>query len=123
MFGLMLICSSFEAGHIRWDMTLSLGPILGFFLWFIFSRKTVQMDDRALYVSVFRRATVIPLSQISNVTESIGMKDRSVTVHFCDETPEGRSVTFTPSLMLTGDPHPIIAELLTRAAADSANNA
>jgi len=116
MFGLMLVGSSFDAGHIRWDMVLSAGPILGFFLWFAFSRKTVQMDDRALYVSIFRRVTEIPLSQISNVTELIGAKDRSVTIHFCDETPLGRSITFTPSLMLTCDPHPIVAELLSRAA-------
>ena len=117
----MLVGSSFDAGHIRWDMVLQLGAILGLFVWFAFSRKTVQMDDCALYVSVFRRVTVIPFSRISDVTEAIGVKDRSVTVHFCDETPLRRSITFTPSLMLTRDPHPIVADLLSRAAA-SANN-
>lgn len=112
LLGLLLIGASFDAGHIRWDIAVPMGVVLGLFLWFTFSRKTVQMDDQALYVSVFRRVTTIPLTQISEVTESRGAKDRSVTVHFCDATPLGRSITFSPSLLLSREPHPIVAELL-----------
>jgi len=115
MFSLMFISWSFAAGHVRWDMLFLPGGVLAFILWFAVSRKTVQMDDHSLYVSVFRRVVAIPLEQISTVTESIGTKDRSVTVHFRSDTPFGRSITFSPTPILARDPHPIVVELLARA--------
>ena len=114
LFLLAFIGWSLEAGHARWDLLLP-GGVLAAFLVFAVSRKTVQMDEEFLYVSVFRRVVSIPFDQVSTVTESIGMKDRSVTIHFRIATPFGRSVTFSPSTMLTRDPHPIVSELLAHA--------
>ena len=96
-------------------MFLIFGGVWIFLLLFAISRKTVQMDDHCLYVSVFRRVVSIPFGEISSVTEYIGMKDRSVTVHFQCETPFGHSITFTPIFMFSRAPHPIVAELLGRA--------
>jgi hypothetical protein len=76
------------------------------------------MDDRFLYVSVFRRVSQIPLDQIARVTEAIGMRDRAVTVHFRNETSFGRTITFTPTLVFGREPHPIVAELSRHAAKD-----
>jgi len=80
------------------------------------SRKTVQMDDHTLYVSVFRRIVPIPRAEIASATEwtahRMGRSDRTVTLHFRGETPFGRSITFTPSGLGEPIPHPIIAELL-----------
>ena len=82
-----------------------------FFVLLIISRKTVQLDDRNLYVSVFRRVTTIPLSQIAAVSEKIGLRDRVVTVRFRDDTPVGHSIQFSPTFRLPRDPHPIVREL------------
>jgi hypothetical protein len=114
MFGVMFIGDCFDAGHVRWDKLFLPGGIFALLLWFAIARKTVQIDDRFLYVSVFRRAVAIPLDQIETVKESIGMNAnaRSVTVHFRNKTPFGRSIKFSPTLMLTREEHPIVAELL-----------
>ena len=104
---------SLSERRVLWDLILPFGAALGF-LWFAVSRKTVQMDEHSLYVSVFRRVVQIPLRQIAGVTESIGMRDRAVTVHFRGETPFGRSITFTPTLRFDRDSHPIVAELLNQ---------
>jgi len=105
---------SLSERRVLWDLILPFGAVLGFFLWFAVSRKTVQIDEHFLYVSVFRRVVQIPRGQIANVTESIGMRDRAVTVHFRSETPFGRSITFTPTLKFDRDSHPIVAELLSQ---------
>ena len=109
------IAGSLNTGHIPWSQLFLFGGALILFLWFAVSRKTVQMDDRFLYVSVFRKVTSIQLDEISAVTEFIGMKDRSVTVHFRSRTPFGHSITFTPTFMFSRDSHPIVAELMTHA--------
>jgi len=109
------IAGCLNTGRILWSALPLLGGLLALFLWFSVSRKTVQMDGRFLYVSVFRRVVSIPLEQISTVTESVGMRDRSVTIHFRSNTPFGRSITFTPTFMFTRDPHPVVAELLAHA--------
>jgi hypothetical protein len=101
---------SLSEGRVRWDLIVPFGAALGF-LWFAMSRKTVQIDEHFLYVSVFRRVVQIPLRQIAAVTESIGMRDRAVTVRFRSPTPFGLAITFTPTLLVGRDPHPIVAEL------------
>jgi len=113
MFTLVFIGASFDAGRIRWDV-LPVAGVSVAFLWFAVSRKTVQMDDQWLYVSVFGRVAEIPLDQIAAVTESIGMNvnSRSVSVQFRCDTPFGRSITFSPTFMFTREPHPIVSELL-----------
>jgi hypothetical protein len=113
LFSVGFIAGLLNTGRILWSALFLPGGVLAFFLWFSISRKTVQIDNQFLYVSVFRRVVSIPLEQISTVSETIGMKGRFVTIHFRSETPFGRSITFTPTFMFTRDPHPIVAELLT----------
>jgi hypothetical protein len=111
IFGMTAFGWSLSEGRVLWDLILPFGAVLGFFLCFAVSRKTVQIDEHSLYVSVFRRVVQIPLRQIAAVTESIGMRDRAVTVRFRSPTPFGLTITFTPTLSLGRDPHPIVAEL------------
>ena len=115
MFGIIAFAWSIGAGRIIWGFVLPSACLRGFFFWYLAARKTVQIDDYFLYVSAFRRVVAIPLTEISNVTESIGSRDRCVTIRFRNNTPFGRSITFTPTLVLTRDPHPIVAELLVHA--------
>jgi hypothetical protein len=118
LFAAGVFAGSLSAGRVLWEAVLLPGGVLGFLLWFAVSRKTVQMDDRFLYVSVFRRVSQIPLDQIARVTEAIGMRDRAVTVRFRNETPFGRTITFTPTLVFGREPHPIVSELSRHAAKD-----
>ena len=113
----------FSPGPVFWGaLALSVGWLA--FVFVVFSYKTVKMDDRFLYVSVFRKVVPIPLDEISSVTESIGLRGgRSVTVEFRGETPFGRSISFMPTLVFSldpfyRDPHPIVAELMAHASLD-----
>ncbi len=123
IFAISAFSSSLSADRVLWAFILPFGGLLGLFLWFALSRKTVQMDDHFLYVSVVRRVVQIPLDQIASVTETIGMRDRAVTVHFRGETPCGRSMTFTPTLVFDRESHPIVAELSSYAVRDEKQNA
>lgn len=116
----VLMAAGFLAGYtftgpVPWSELLLFGGVWFFFFWFAVSRKTIQLDDHFLYISVFRRVVPIPLGDISSVTETVGMKDRSVTIYFRRDTPFGRSVTFTPTLVFGSARHPIVTELLTAA--------
>jgi hypothetical protein len=102
---------SLTTGRFPWQFIFPFGVMLGLFFWFAVSRKTVQMDSQYLYVSVFRRVVQIPLAQIASVTEVIGNRDRAVTIHFRSETPYGRAITFTPTMKIDREPHPIVTEL------------
>ena len=111
VFVINAISWSLSAGRVLWKFILPFGDVLEVFLWLVMSRKTVQMDDRFLYVSVFRRVVQIPLDQIAKVTETVGSRDRAVTVHFHSDTPCGRAITFSPTLIFGRESHPIVAEL------------
>jgi hypothetical protein len=106
-----LISWSFDAGRFLWSLLILPGGVVLFFVLLIMLRKTVQMDDRNLYVSVFRRVSEIPLSQIGSVSEKIGLRDRVVTIWFRGDTPVGHSIQFSPTFRLTREPHPIVKEL------------
>jgi hypothetical protein len=123
IFVITAISRSLSAGRILWDLILPFGGVLGVFLWLAMSRKTVQMDDRFLYVSVFRRVVQIPLDQIAKVTETIGSRDRAVTVHFHSDTPCGHAITFSPTMMFGRESHPIVTELSRYIVSDEKRNA
>ena len=111
LFFAFFLATSFDAGRPQWKLFLFPGTVLGILVAFATSRKTVQLDDHCLYVSTFRRVTAIPLEQIQSVSETIGMKDRFVTIHFRCDTPVGRSICFTPTVRFDYEPHPIVSEL------------
>lgn len=111
LFFALFLVSSLDAGHLQWQLLFVPGSVLGIFLVFAASRKTVQMDDRCLYISTFRKVTAIPLEDIQGVSETIGLRDRFVTVHFRHDTPVGRSICFTPTAQFDYKPHPIVSEL------------
>ena len=121
MLAVMTVAETLSAGRVLWQFILPLGVMLGLFFCFAVSRKTVQMDSRYLYVSIFRRVVQIPLDQIASVTEVIGNRDRAVTIHIRSETPYGRAITFTPTMKIDREPHPIVAELSSYAEADKIN--
>ena len=101
MMSLMFVSNVYWMEHIPWTTLILLGGMLALFLWITISRKTVQIDDSFLYVSVFRRVATIPLKEIEKVTECIGMNDRCVIIHFRNNTQFGRSISFTPTSLLS----------------------
>lgn len=110
----LFLASSLDLSRPQWQLLLP-GGVLAVFLVFAASRKTVQLDERCLYVSTFRKVTAIPLEDIQSVSETIGLKDRFVTVQFRHDTPVGRSICFTPTVQFDYDPHPIVSELQAHA--------
>jgi hypothetical protein len=117
MFGLFMFPGIFDATHVQWYLFLPHVGVYALFLRTAIYRKTVQMDDHSLYISVFRRVVVIPFEQIADVTASRRKYARGemwdVTIHFKSDTPFGRSIVFAPHDAPTqGGAHPIVGELL-----------
>ena len=75
--------------------------------------KRVRLDERALYVSNFRKEIRVPLTDIEEVTQSRWIKGQPVTIRFRTETEFGTRITFMPKVRLFWfwRTHPIVAEL------------
>ena len=111
LFLASFLASSLDAGRPQWWLLLFPGSVLCIFLVLATVHKTVQLDDRCLYVSTFRSATAISLEQIQSVSETIRLNYRLVTIHFRHDTPVGRSIRFTPTVQFDYKPHFILSEL------------
>jgi hypothetical protein len=87
-----------NGGAMRFVVLVSV-CVLPFYLWDTIRLKLVRMDDRSLYVSDFHeQEIVVPLATVTRVTDSwfVWANPQTVTIHFSDVTPFGRSVTFVP---------------------------
>ena len=80
---------------------------------FVSPLKTVRIDDKAFYVSNYRKEIRIPFSQVDKVTDNRVMNTKPVTIHFRTETESGRRVVFMPTINLSSwmSSHPIADEL------------
>lgn len=93
-------------------------PLIGllgiFSMYFTVMRyKKVSVDERFLYVSNYRKEIKIPVSNISDVTETKWIRTRPITIHLKTESEFGRKIVFTPKMngfRVFAD-NPIIAEL------------
>jgi hypothetical protein len=74
--------------------------------------KRVRVDDRALLISNYRREIAVPLNMIDHVTENRWINIHPVTVHFREQTPFGRRITFMPKMRFAlRGPHPVVTQL------------
>ena len=115
LFLASFLASSLDMGRPQWSILLFPGSILFIFLVLATVHKTVQLDDRCLYVSAFRKVTPIPLKEIQSVSERIFLNYRLVTIHFRRDTPVGRSIRFTPTVQFDYKPHAILPALQAHA--------
>lgn len=95
-------------------MILGAGALgLAFIWWFGGSLKRVRMDDTALYVSNYSKEIAVPLTEVTDVTQSWGASVNPVTIAFRSATEFGTSVEFIPELRwgsLLGSP-PVTKEI------------
>lgn len=89
----------------------------GYLIWDSVRIKTVSVDDQSLYVSNYKTEIAIPLSQISNVTESRWLQGHPVTVHLKSPSAFGDKIRFLPikEPFLFLESHPVVGELKTLA--------
>lgn len=93
-----------------------------FVFWIVFSvfwlfssagYKHVSVDDDYLYVSNYLRETVIPLSDIYDVTENVWLNTHPVTIHLKSPSEFGDKIVFMPTTRYFTffNSHPVINEL------------
>jgi hypothetical protein len=117
----ILWTSGFAVGS--WQLFSSPNPGAGIFwsfgvLWSLFiwwscvPLKRVRMDDRALYISNYRREIAVPLREVAEVTGVWWNRDRQVTIRLHSETEFGSKIVFMPKQRwLAWGPHPVVAEI------------
>lgn len=99
-----VVCSVFGLGALGlfllgtiawWQALLFLGGLTAFVIApFMIFQKTVEVDDRFLYVSRVGKAAVIPLDQIQQVTEVVMLYARFFTIHLASDSAFGRAIRF-----------------------------
>lgn len=93
-------------------------PLIGLFgifsMYFTVMRyKKVAVDDDFLYISNYRNEIKVPLSNISEVTETKWIRTRPITIHLKSDSEFGRKIVFTSKMKgfrVFAD-NPIVAEL------------
>ncbi len=89
-------------------------------VWYFFAGRllVVQLDDKSLYVSNYRREIEIPLSEVAKVVENKLINTRNVTIYLTRPSAFGSQITFMPEvqLFLFFRDHPVVAQLSQSAA-------
>jgi hypothetical protein len=93
-----------------------LGLLIGCLMlyWFCIPLKSVEIDERYLYVSNFRKTIQIPFSKIEAVTESSFINIHPVWIKFKTPTEFGEKIIFMPyfhfgSILMMS--HPVVSKL------------
>ncbi len=73
--------------------------------------KVVQIDDKFLYISNFRKEISMPISEIANVAESYLINLHPIFISFKNKTAFGKTIMFTPKGFYLRMRHPIANEL------------
>lgn len=84
-----------------------------FIRWLCFPLKRVRMDERSLYVSNYRDEILVPLADVSIVTENRWVNIHPVTIHLHRETEFGDRIVFMPKIRWFAfwSSHPVVAEI------------
>lgn len=95
-----------------------LGLVFGCMLfYFLVGRaKKVEISDKYLYVSNFKKSIKIPITNIKRVSDNILFSPRSINVEFYKETEFGRSITFIAytQFFLFYNSHPAVRDINMR---------
>ncbi len=114
----------------KWDTTaplwvwilgmLMLISLLTIVIRHIWSLKSVDIDDKYLYISGIRKEIVVPMSQIRDVSALYWSSPQILTIHLQDRSDFGRTIRFVTPLKLVSyhTTHPLVNELLTLAASN-----
>src|SRR5690349_4561263 len=104
--------------HVKWTVLLATVAGAAFIYWTCVPLKNVELDDKALYISNYRKDIVVPLQDVAEVTENRWINIHPVTIRFHRETEFGGSIVFMPKVRWFGffSSHPVVAELRAAAA-------
>jgi hypothetical protein len=111
-----VICGA-AAPSLEMPHGLLLVPILimALLIWYVIARPlmVIQVDDRFLRVSNYRREIQVPLSDVVRITENRLVNIRPVSIHLDRPTVFGTRIKFMPKVrfILFFSSHPIVAEL------------
>ncbi len=81
--------------------------------------KRVEMDSRNLYISNFSKQIVVPLADVTDVSENRWLHYHPVTIQLARPTEFGNRITFAPDMSDTWFrflSHPVVAQLRTAVA-------
>lgn len=110
-----IIFSSKKVELLPLIIILPLIGLAGMFVMYltVMRYKKVSVDEQFLYISNYRNEIKVPLSNISDVTETKWIRTRPITIHLKNDSEFGRKIVFTPKMngfRVFAD-NPIIAEL------------
>jgi hypothetical protein len=106
------------SSDMKWTFLFATLAGSAFIYWVGIRLKRVAIDDKALYVSNYRREIVVPLRDIEEVTEIRWINIHPVTIHFFRGTEFGNNIVFMPKVRWLAfcSSHPIVAEIRSAAA-------
>lgn len=83
---------------------------------FLAPLKVVRIDDKAFFVSSYRREVRIPFSEVDKITDNPRLNTKAITIHIRTKTEFGRKVMFMPMVDLSSfmTSHPMADELRDR---------
>src|SRR5512142_460229 len=98
---------------LKWFFLVA--TILGtaFIWWACVRLKRVRMDTKFLYISNYSTEIVVPLANVSEVTENRWVNSHPVTIHFHSDSEFGTQVTFMPKIRWFAfwSSHPVVDEI------------
>ena len=85
----------------------------GYIIWFAWHLKLVSIDEKALYVSGYRKEIQIPFSHVKEVKENFGSRPKVITLTLNQPSKFGGKVLFVPAPLSFGPlrSHPVVEQL------------
>jgi hypothetical protein len=110
-FGIGTIAILLSESRLDWGYVIIL--LIGFplFYFFGFPLKSVEIDERYLYVSNYIKTVRVPFSQIEVVTESPFISIHPIWIKFKTPTEFGSKIIFIPYFDWDSMSHPAVAKL------------
>jgi hypothetical protein len=99
-----------------WLKWLFLGILVGagsLIAWGCGRLKQVEMDDRNLYLSNFRREIAVPLREVEDVRQLRWRKGQEVRIELRSDTDFGSTLVFLPKVrfLLFWREHPVVEQI------------
>ena len=97
---------------VKWKYLLAWIAGFAFLYWTCIRLKAVSVDSKCLYVSNYLKEISIPLSEISDVTESVRLGFHPVTIHLKWPSEFGDKIIFMPKVRFFAflSSHPVVSE-------------
>jgi len=110
-FGLGTVMLFITAQDKKWTFLIAF-LISSFFIYnYCVRLKVVQIDEKFIYISNFRKKISMPISEIAGVAENYFINLHPIFITFKNGTAFGKTILFTPKGFYLRRQHPIANEL------------